>query len=64
MFKCSGFKLDRRWLAISPAQENILSKGVEVAGTLRYVFTNGTSRLYCELFIFHHCSGEDSREGI
>ena len=33
MFKCSGFKLDRKRLAITPAQEKICSDGVEVAGT-------------------------------
>ena len=34
MFKCLGFKLDRRHLAISRVQKNILSKVVEVAETL------------------------------
>ena len=32
-----------RQLAISPVQENILSDGVEVAETLKYLCTNSTS---------------------
>ena len=62
MFKCSGFKLDRNRLAITPAQEKIHSDGVEVAGTQNYLCTKGTSKLYREVFTFHHCR-EDSHEG-
>ena len=63
MFECSGFKLDCNWLAITPAKEKIHSDGVEVAETQKYLCAKGTSKLYHEVFTFHHCRGEDSQEG-
>ena len=63
MFKCSGFKLDRNRLAMTPAHEKMRSDGVEVAGTQKYFCTRGTSTLYRKLLIFHHWRGEDSCDG-
>ena len=36
MFTCSGVKQDLSLVTVSPAVENTLSAGVDVAGTQRY----------------------------
>ena len=60
MFTCSRLRQDLNLVTVSPAVENTLSAGVDVAGMHRYFLaTYETKGKRCS-FDFHHSSGDVS----
>ena len=58
---CSGVRLDRKQETVSPATENTLSAGVDVATMDKYFLANGASTKNLLSLTFHHSRGEESQ---